>query len=219
MWPSSLTCYLQWLNKCVFVMAKKNPDEPQTACINSILPGTITNASELFCISQKDNAKHFWKHSHPSNSQHIPLQHTCRRKKPQNISEHSYPYCYPCLTAMVPRSSLRSAPTLWSMLWPILWAHTMATNSCPTLCPILWAHTMFTNSCPTLWPSQCMNVAGKYWWFGLLNSNGILRSGTGFLYAIQVRIAAIFHDSYGIAFTFLPPMASSYARRRSKLWI
>ena len=48
---------------------------------------------------------------------------------------------------------------------------------------------------------------------------GMLRSGTGFPYAIKVRIAAIFHDSYGIAFTFLPPMASSYARRRSKLRI
>lgn len=146
MWPSSLTCYLQWLNKCVFVMAKKSPDEPQTACINSILPGTITNASELFCIRRKDNAKHFWKHCHPSNSQHIPLQHTCIRKKPQNISEHSYPYCYPCLTAIAPHH----APTLWSILWSILWADTMATNSCPTL-----------------WPSHCMNVAGKYWWFGL----------------------------------------------------
>ena len=130
MWPSSLTCYLQWLNKCVFVMAKKSPDEPQTACINSILPDTITNASELFCIRRKDNAKHFWKHSHPSNSQHIPLQHTCRRKNPQNISKHSYPYCYPCLTAIAPHH----APTVR-----------------PALCP-----------------TQCMNVAGKYWWFGLL---------------------------------------------------
>ena len=147
MWPSSLTCYLQWLNKCVFVMAKKNPDEPQTACIDSILPGTITNASELFCIRRKDNAKHFWKHCHPSNSQHPHLQHTCRRKKPQNISKHSYPYCYPCLTAMAPHHG----HALWSILWSILWAHTMATNSCPPL-----------------WPSHCMNVAGKYWWFGLL---------------------------------------------------
>lgn len=125
MWPSSLTCYLQWLNKCVFVMAKKSPYEPQTACINSILPGTITNASELFCIRRKDNAKHFWKHCHPSNSQHIPLQHTCRRKKPQNISEHSYPYCSPCLTAMAPHHGHALLPALW----PTLWSQTLAPHN------------------------------------------------------------------------------------------
>lgn len=206
MWPSSLTCYLQWLNKCVFVMAKKSPDEPQTACINSILPGTITNASELFCIRRKDNAKHFWKHCHPSNSQHIPLQHTCRRK---NTSEHKR-----ALISILLPMPHSHGPTPCSHALVHTLVHALA-HTLPHALP----HTMSPHYVHKLWPHTMHECGWQILMIRAFDSLWMLQPGTGFLYALQVRITAIFHDSYGIAFTFLPPMASSYARRRSKLWI